>query len=218
MEVDISTYPTMLKYTLANCDYTTRTPTPAVLHVCSEARKIGLKHYNRTFRRAPWFSCKDPKEHFIYVNFEQDTLYLSLGQQQVDIQYVDPREFGLIQQDVLYPETLRRIERIALRMPPQPDKEVYQYVTMLNLCTGLTEVIMVCGQGENGLAMKQEASMNRCPSGRKNLSFSEPPLGEKTSCEKFERDLRCRLKREQELVARNERLPPLITCKRLVRI
>ncbi len=111
MEVEFSTY-LHAKWAKTVCDYTTQTPTPAVLHVYSEARQVGLKHYNRIFRRASFFNVKGLKEHIIYMNFEQDTVHLSLGEQQVDMQYMDPIRFGLIQQDVLYPETLGRIERI----------------------------------------------------------------------------------------------------------
>lgn len=165
-----------------------------------------------------FFNVKDQKEHIIYVNFEQDAVHLSLGQQRIRSQNMSLLELGIIEQSALYPETLCRIKRIAMPMPLQPDRDVYQYGSILRLCTGLTEAIIVCCQDETGFVLKQEASMNRCPSGRKKLSFSEPLPGEKTSCEKFVKDLRCWLKREHELVARNKRLPPLITCKRLERI
>lgn len=211
VEVDISSYPAGESIITANRDYTTRTPTPAVLHVCSEARQIGLKHYNRTFRRAWWFNVKDPKEHIIYVNLEQDTVLLSHRQQPVGRQIMSLLCHGIHDQAAYYPDTLCRIKRIAIPMPPQPSLDVFDYLYMLRPCTGLTEVIVECGQDENGFVMMQKASMNQYPSGRKRLRFSEPPSGEKTSCEKFVRELRCRFQK-------NERLPPMITCKRLERI
>ena len=213
VEVDISIYPTILTALSVDCDYETQTPTPAILHVCSESRQIGLKHYDRIFRRASFFNAKDLKEHIIYVNFEQDTVHLSLGQQQVEGREIHALMAALIQQNVTFPEALRRIKRLAIPMSPQPSLEVFDYLYMLRPCTGLTEVILVCGQDENGLVVKQEASMNQYPSGRKILRFSEPPSWEKTSCERFARSLRCRFQK-----ATNERLPPLFTCKRLERI
>ena len=215
VEVDISAYPAEGPASTANRNYTTRTPTPAVLHVCSEARQIGLEHYNRTFRRPFYFNVKDPKEHIIYVNFEQDTILLSLGQQQIGSQNISLLRLGMIEQDALYRGTLCRIKRIAITMPPSPDLEAYRYFEMLRMCTGLTEVIVVYGQGENVFVVKQKASMNQCPSGRKILRFSEPPFGEKTSCKRFVRDLRYSYRFQK---ATNGRLPPLITCKRLERI
>ncbi len=146
------------------------------------------------------------------MNFEQDTLYLSHGQKEYHMQYMGPLRFGLIEQDILYPDTLGRIQRIALPMPSQPDIDVYQYRNMLKLCTGLTKAMIVCGQGENGLALKQEASMYGCPNGGKRLRFSEPASAQKKSCEEFVEVLK------KKLVATNERLPPPITCKLLERI
>jgi hypothetical protein len=214
VEIDIFTYPVEIRTTgttAIDYDYRTRTPAPAVLHVYSEARQMGLKHYNRTFRRASFFEAKDVEEQIIYVNFEEDTVYLSLGKEQVERQFWNPLSHALTQQNTLYSGTLCRIKRIAIPMPPRPSVDVFEYWLMLRKCTGLTEVIVECGQDENGFVMMQKASMNQYPSGRKRLRFSEPPSGEKTSCEKFARELRCRFQK-------NERLPPMITCKRLERI
>jgi hypothetical protein len=213
VEVDISAYPAEGPASTANRNYTTRTPTPAVLHVCSEARQIGLEHYNRIFRRPFYFNIKDPKEHIIYANFEQDTILLSLGQQQIGSQNFSLLRLGMIEQNALYPGTLCRIKRIAIPIPPNPDPDAYRYFDVLRMCTGLTEVIIVYDQGENAFGVKQEASMNQYPSGGKILRFLEPPFGEKTSCKRFVWGLRFRLPR-----ATYERLPPLITCKRLERI
>lgn len=215
VEVDISAYPAEGPATTTNCNYATRTPTPTVLHVSSEARQIGLEHYHRTFRRPFYFNVKDPKEHIIYVNFEQDTILLSLGQQQIGIHDISLLRLGMIEQNALYPGTLCRIKRIAIPMPQNSDLDAYRYFDMLRMCTGLTEVIVVHGQAENVFVVKQKATMNQYLSGRKILRLSERPFRETTSCKRFVRDLSYSYRFQK---ATNGRLPPLITCKRLERI
>ncbi|PMD26297.1 hypothetical protein NA56DRAFT_641785 [Hyaloscypha hepaticicola] len=58
-----------------------RAPIPPILHVCSDSRAVGLKHYTLAFRSPPEYhelnnvdeeSCRLPT---VYFNFELDTLY-----------------------------------------------------------------------------------------------------------------------------------------------
>jgi len=61
-----------------------RSSIPPILHVCSESRAVGLKHYTLAFETQQFYDRwtddpeykKDPPPGGVYFNFERDTLYL----------------------------------------------------------------------------------------------------------------------------------------------
>ncbi|KAH6679628.1 hypothetical protein B0J14DRAFT_303042 [Halenospora varia] len=63
----IHSRPRSLKWT-----FFSPTPPPAILHVCSESRRIGLQKYTPRFRNARTYSAS-PK--MTYINFDNDILY-----------------------------------------------------------------------------------------------------------------------------------------------
>jgi hypothetical protein len=69
--------------TPANLYLVSMTPVPPLLHVCSEARKIGLKHYQAKFSLGlrPKTRIQPDKTggRYIYVNPKVDTLFLQIG-------------------------------------------------------------------------------------------------------------------------------------------
>jgi hypothetical protein len=191
------------------CDekYTSRTRTPAILHVHSEARQEGLKHYTRIFKIFPFDHSKDLSNQVIYMNVEQDTAYISVTNQHA--QSSDDRSRALMSslyyQWACYPEICNSIRRIVIPCPLHGS--IFLRGLTLAHCR-VREAILVCN----------DPVVNRSPSGIQQpngtLRFLDPSEDQKAVFKATIEELR---RREATNIGggKVQKLPPLITFKLL---
>jgi len=126
--------------------FTTRTPAPAVLHVCPEAREEGLKHYTRIFRKVP-IAPDYWRDRVIYINPAKDTVYLTYGQNHARRLIEDDYALaaGLLQERCFNGKTVGLIQRLAIEIPVRRHPVWYKLGLTLSILLNLREAIMVVG-------------------------------------------------------------------------
>jgi hypothetical protein len=214
VEVEIKAYQDP-NFSSSSYGFLPRTLNPAVLYVCVEARKHGLKYYTRCFWNSE--AGDGTPDTFIYLNHQFDKSFAF----QIQARTCPSNHLGALRStlygySVAHGKDVELIQRMAL--PRCYGWDAFDCAWRLNRFIGLRELVLVYNWNNEPNVAQKASSNNYCSGYRKTLRLMEPGIDERAQYEAALNGMRIEL---DEMAAhsleKTVAQPLLITCKRFDR-